>query len=130
MSNHRNGNVVLEPIPDRALTADEARDIMRQVEECVPRDVFDTKRAVTVRCFRNSIMTREFAVELYRLITDEYGIPVARFVGPTPDAAAYLTDAASDNPGSLQLHLHDGARTNSRPCKDLGEYLSAQGPRR
>lgn len=128
MSRDRTGNVVLEPLPVTALTAEEARAHMDVLEKLVTRPGFDKRAAVTVRCFRNELMTREYARELFRLITDEYGVPTARFVGPTVDGAAYLFDAAADagRPEALAVFNLDGARTGIQ-CKSLEQYLAVLG---
>lgn len=128
MSRERTGNVVLEPLPVAALTAEEARDHMTVLEALVTRPAFDKKASVTVRCFRNELMTREYARELFRLITVEYGVPKARFVGPTIEGAAHLFDAAEDagTPEALAIFNLDGARTGVQ-CKSLGQYLSIRG---
>jgi hypothetical protein len=129
MSRDRIGNVVLEPVPVRALTADEARDQMTVLESLIGRPAFGRKASVTVRCFGNELMTREYAYELFNLITGEYGVPRARFIHPTFDAASYLVDAAADagKPESLELYFADGARTSSRACRTLADYLAAAG---
>jgi hypothetical protein len=120
--------VVLEPLPATALTAEEARGHMAVLEKLVTRPGFDKKASVTVRCFRNELMTREYARELFRLITVEYGVPKARFVGPTLDGAAHLFDAATDagNPEALAVFNLDGARTGVQ-CKSLQQYLTVLG---
>lgn len=125
MSRERLGSIYLEPLPVHALTAEEARAHLAQLEVCVPRDVFATRSSLTVRCFRNEAMSREYASELFRLATEEYDVPVLRVVGPTAAAAAFLSDAAAaaGKPESLLLFTHTGARTSDRACKDLGEYL-------
>lgn len=125
MSKDRNGSIYLEPLPVHALTAEEAREHLAQLEVCVPREVFATRSSLTVRCFRNEVMSREYARELFGLATGEYGVPVVRVVGPTAVAAAFLSDAAAaaGKPESLLLFTHDGARTAGRACTDLGEYL-------
>lgn len=125
MSRDRNGSIYLEPLPAHALTADEAREHLAQLEVCVPRDAFAQKSSLTVRCFRNEVMSREYAHELFRLAVSDYGVPVLRVVGPTAVAAAFLSDAAlaAGQPESLLLFTHDGARTAGHPCRDLGEYL-------
>lgn len=125
MGRERNGSIYLEPLPEHALTAEEAREHLAQLEICVPRDVFAQKSSLTVRCFRNEVMSREYASELFQLAVNEYDVPVLRIVGPTAVAAAFLSDAASaaGRPDSLLLYTHDGARTAGSPCRDLGEYL-------
>lgn len=128
MSRDRTGNVVLEPLPVTALTADEARGHMAVLEHLVTRPAFDKKTAVTVRCFRNEVMTRDYARELFRLITVEYGVPKARFIAPTLDGAARLFDAAADagRPEALAIYTADDARTGQQ-CKTLEEYLRVLG---
>lgn len=128
MSRDRTGNVVLEPLPATAVTADEARAHMSVLENLVKREGFDKKVAVTVRCYNNELMTREYAHELFRLITVEYGVPKARFISPTLDGAAHLFDAANDagKPESLVVFTVDGARTGVH-CKSLEQYLSVLG---
>lgn len=128
MSRDRTGGVVLEPLPVTALTADEAREHMTVLEKLITRRAFDRKAAVTVRCFRNEVMTREYARELFRLITEDYGVPKARFIAPTPDGAAHLFDAAAEagKPGALAVHTEDDARTGQQ-CKTLQEYLRVLG---
>lgn len=128
MSRDRTGNAVLEPLPVTALTADEAREHMLVLEQLVTRAGFDRKVSVTVRCFRNELMTREYARELFRLITDEYGVPKARFISPTIDGAAHLFDAAADagNPDALAVFTADDARTGTR-CRSLEQYLTVLG---
>lgn len=125
MTRERNGSIYLEPLPEHALTAEEAREHLAQLEVCVPRDVFARRSSLTVRCFRNEVMSREYARELFRLAVTDYDVPVLRVVGPTAVAAAFLSDAATaaGKPESLLLFTHDGARTAGRPCRDLGEYL-------
>lgn len=129
MSSARNGNIVLEPLAEAALTADYARALMDQLEVVVPRAKIDTRQSITVQCYRNEIMTREFARELFNLITGEYGVPKARFIEPTPDGAAYLFDAAADagRPNALELRAPDGARSSGRACRSLAEYLALTG---
>lgn len=124
----RTGNVVLEPLPTTALTAGEARAHMEILERLIRREGFDRKIAVTVRCYNNEVMTREYARELFNLITVEYGVPKARFISPTLDGAAHLFDAASDagRPDALAVFTVDDARTG-RQCKTLAEYLSVLG---
>ncbi|CAH0136330.1 hypothetical protein SRABI26_00355 [Arthrobacter sp. Bi26] len=59
MSRDGAGNAVLEPLPATAVTAQEARDHMKVLEQIVTRAGFDKKIAVTVRCYNNELMTRE-----------------------------------------------------------------------
>lgn len=124
----RTGNVVLEPLPVTALTAEEARAHMAVLEKLVKREGFDKRNAVTVRCYNNELMTREYARELFRLITEEYGVPRARFISPTPDGAAHLFDAAADagRSDALAVFTVDDARTGVN-CKSLEQYLSVLG---
>ena len=61
MSRDRTGNVVLEPMPVAALTAEEARGHMAVLEKLITRPAFDRKASVTVRCYNNELMTREYA---------------------------------------------------------------------
>ncbi|WP_227471704.1 hypothetical protein [Paenarthrobacter sp. YJN-5] len=128
MSRDRTGNVVLEPLPATVVTAKEARDHMAVLEKLITREGFNKKMSVTVRCYNNELMTREYARELFHLITDEYGVPRARFVGPTLDGAAHLFDAAQDagRPEALAVFTMDDSRTGVR-CKTLEEYLGALG---
>lgn len=128
VSRDRTGTVVLEPLPPTALTAQEARDHMAVLEALVKREGFDKKIAVTVRCYNNEVMTREYARELFHLITVEYGVPKARFISPTLDGAAHLFDAANDagKPEALVVFTVDDARTGA-PCKSLAQYLSVLG---
>jgi hypothetical protein len=129
MSSARNGNIVLEPLREEALTKGDARALMDQLEIVIPRHKIDTRYSITVQCYRNEVMTREFAYELFNLITGEYGVPKARFIEPTVDGAAYLFDAAADagKPGALELRAPDGARSSGKACKTLGEYLELAG---
>ncbi|HEX9088646.1 MAG TPA: hypothetical protein VF867_14090 [Arthrobacter sp.] len=130
MSRHRNGNVVLEPPPEYALTAEEAQGRMRQLAQVVSDAKFDSINSVTVHCYRNELMTREYAEELYRLVTVERGVPRLRMIDPTPDAAAYLFDAAvaSGNPDSLEVRLSDTqGRTSHTRYGTLSDYLNAAG---
>jgi hypothetical protein len=115
-------------LPATALTAEEARGHMAVLEKLVTRPAFDKKASVTVRCYNNELMTREYARELFRLITDEYGVPKARFVGPTLDGAAHLFDAAADagKPEALAVFTMDDARTGVQ-CKSLQQYLTTLG---
>lgn len=128
MSRDRTGNVVLEPLPATALTAQEARDHMTVLEKLVTRPAFDKKASVTVRCYNNELMTREYACELFRLITVEYGVPKARFISPTLDGAAHLFDAAKDagKPEALAVFTMDDSRTGTQ-CKSLEQYLTVLG---
>jgi hypothetical protein len=128
MSRDRTGNAVLEPLPATALTAQEARDHMTVLEKLVTRPGFDKKTSITVRCYNNEVMTREYARELFRLITEEYGVPKARFISPTLDGAAHLFDAAADagKPEALAVFTVDDARTGA-PCRSLAQYLSVLG---
>jgi hypothetical protein len=128
LSRDRTGNVVLEPLPVTALTAQEARDHMAVLEALVKREGFDKKIAVTVRCYNNEVMTREYARELFHLITVEYGVPKARFISPTLDGAAHLFDAANDagKPEALAVFTVDDARTGVL-CKSLQQYLRVLG---
>jgi hypothetical protein len=61
VSRDRTGNVVLEPLPATALSAQEARDHMAVLEKPVTRPAFDKKASITVRCYNNELMTREYA---------------------------------------------------------------------
>lgn len=130
MSRHRNGNVVLEPPPAYALTAEEAQGRMVQLSQVVSDAKFASINSVTVHCYRNELMTREYAEELYRLVTVVRGVPCLRMIDPTPDAAAYLFDAAtaSGNPDSLEVRPSDnqGRSTRSR-YETLTDYLHAAG---
>lgn len=127
MSHTRNGNIVLEPLPRHALTAAEARAAMEHLAECVTPAKFGTTATVTVRCFRNELMTREYAQSLYQLVTGEYGVPRIRVVDPTPDAAAYFFDLSADAPESVDVLSSDGAgRTRQSRFKSLGEYLGLE----
>ena len=85
MFHTRNGNIVLEPLPRHALTAAEARRAMEHLAECVTSAKLDATATVTIRCFRNELMTREYAKSLYGLITKECGLPRLRVVDPTPE---------------------------------------------
>lgn len=128
MSSPRNGNVVIEPPPVHALTAAEAQAHMRQLAICVSPEKFATTLSVTAHCWRNELMTREYAEELYRLVTQDYGVPRLRVIDPTPDAASYLFEAAraAGNPGSLEVRMSDNiGRTSHKRFETLGEYLSA-----
>lgn len=128
MSSQRNGNVVLEPPPVHALTAEEAQAHMRQLSVVVSQDKFSTTSSVTAHCWRNELMTREYAEELYRQVTVEYGVPRLRVIDPTPDAAAYLFEAAraTGKPESLEVRISDtSGRTSRTKFKTLGEYLAA-----
>lgn len=129
MSSARNGNIVLEPLREAALTKEYARALMDQLEVVIPRSKIDTHQSITVHCYRNEIMTREFAYELFNLITGEYGVPRARFMEPTVDGAAYLFDAAADagRPDALELRAPDRARSSGKACKTLAEYLELTG---
>lgn len=129
MSSARNGNIVLEPLAAAALTKADARALMDQLEVVIPREKIDTRQSITVHCYRNRIMTREFAYELFNLITGEYGVPKARFLEPTVDGAAHLFDAAADagRPEALELRAPDGARASGKTCKTLAEYLELTG---
>lgn len=127
MSHTRNGNIVLEPLPRHALTAEEARAAMDHLAECVTPAKFDATATVTVRCFRNELMTREYARALYDLITREYGVPRLRVVDPTPDAAAYFFDLSADDPQSVDILSGDGSgRTRQAKFETLGEYLGVK----
>lgn len=128
MSRDRIGNVVLEPLPEAALTAQEAREHMSVLESLITRPAFDKKASVTVQCFRNEFMSREYARELLKLIIVDYGVPKARFIAPPLEAAGHLFDAAEDAPGSgsLIVYTQDQARTGTA-CKSLSEYASALG---
>lgn len=129
MSRERHGNVGVEPLPETALTAQEARDLMKTLENVVGgRAGFATKGSVTVRCWRNQEMSEEYARELYRLITEEYGVPLARFISPTPEGAGYLFAAAAEagRPESLRIFGDDGARTGQRYDR-LEDYQWACG---
>lgn len=128
MSSQRNGNVVLEPPPVHALTAEEAQAHMRQLSIVVSKEKFGTTSSVTAHCWRNELMTREYAEELYRQVTVEYGVPRLRVIDPTPDAAAYLFEAAkaTGKPESLEVRISDtSGRTSRTKFKTLGEYLAA-----
>jgi hypothetical protein len=128
MSRHRNGNVVLEPPPVHALTAEEAQAHMRQLSVCVSEAKFATTSSITAHCWRNQLMTREYAEELFRLVTNDYGVPRLRVIDPTHDAAAYLFEAAhaAGRPESLEVRISDASgRTAHTRFATLGEYLSA-----
>lgn len=130
MSRHRNGNVVLEPPPAYALTAEEAQGRMVQLSQVVSDEKFASINSVTVRCYRNELMTREYAEELYRLVTVVRGVPRLRIIDPTADAASYLFDAAlaSGNPDSLEVRLSDNlGRTSRTSYATLADYLNAGG---
>lgn len=128
MIRDRIGNAVLEPLPATVLTAEEARRHMAVLEKLVTRQGFDKKSAITVRCYNNEVMTREYARELFHLITVEYGVPEARFISPTLDGAAHLFDAANDagRPEALAVFTVDDARTGTH-CKSLAQYLRVLG---
>jgi hypothetical protein len=128
VSRDRTGNVVLEPLPVTALTAEDARSHMAVLEKLLTRPAFDKKIAVTVRCYNNEVMTREYARELFRLITVEYGVPKARFISPTLDGAAHLFAAAADagKPEALAVFTAEDARTGPQ-CETLQEYLRVLG---
>lgn len=127
MKRERTGNVVLEPLQASVISAEEARERMKVLESLVTRPGFDKKTAVTVPCFRNEFMGREFARELFRLITVDYGVPKARFISPTLEGAGHLFDAAEDIPGgTLIVYTQDQARTGT-PCRSLAEYATALG---
>ncbi|MET4144111.1 hypothetical protein [Arthrobacter sp. UYCo732] len=128
LSREKTGNVVLEPLRATALTAEEARENMTDLEKLVTRDGLGKKASVTVRCYNNEVMTREYAREIFRLITVEYGVPKARFISPTLDGAAHLFDAANDagRSDALAVFTVDGARTGVH-CKSLEQYLSVLG---
>lgn len=128
MPRQRNGNVVIEPPPVHALTAEEAQAHMRQLAICVSEEKFAGTVSVTAHCWRNELMTREYAEELYRLVTVDYGVPRLRVIDPTPDAAAYLFEAASaaGKPESLEVRISDSiGRTSHDRFATLGEYLRA-----
>ncbi|ACL42440.1 hypothetical protein Achl_4489 (plasmid) [Pseudarthrobacter chlorophenolicus A6] len=101
---------------------------MAVLEHVVTRAGFDKKVAVTVRCYNNEVMTREYAREIFQLITGEYGVPKARFISPTLDGAAHLFDAANDagRPEALRVFTVDDARTGVE-CRTLEQYLGALG---
>lgn len=127
MNRERTGNVVLEPLRETAITADEAREQMKVLEALITRPAFDRKSAVTVPCFRNEFMSRDFAREIFKLITVDYGVPKARFISPTLEGAGHLFDAAQDLPGgTLIVYTQDQARTG-KACKSLAEYATALG---
>ena len=92
------------------------------------RQGLDKKFSVMARCYNNEVMTREYAPELFHLITVEYGIPRARFISPTLDGAAHLFDAANDagKDDALTVFTVDGARTGTK-CRSLQQYLTAVG---
>lgn len=128
MSSQRNGNVVLEPLPVHALTAEEAKAHMRQLSVVVSEAKFATTSSVTAHCWRNELTTRAYAEELYRLVTVDYGVPRLRVIDPTPDAAAYLFEAAAaaGKPQSLEVRMSDiSGRTSRTKFATLGEYLNA-----
>ena len=128
MSRERTGNVVLEPLPAAALTADEARGHLKVLEALVTRPAFDRKASVTARCWRNEVMSREYARELFSLVTGEYGVPTLRAVSPTLEGAAHLFDAAADagRPGAVVVFTEDHGRTG-RACRTLEEYARVLG---
>lgn len=126
MNRERTGNVVLEPLRETAITAREAQDQMKVLEALVTRQGLDRKASVTVPCFRNEFMGREFARELFKLITVDYGVPKARFISPTLEGAGHLFDAAEDLGGTLIVYTQDQARTG-KACKSLSEYATALG---
>ena len=125
----RQGNIVLEPLDQKAATVEDARDLLERAEQCAPRSVFAQRSTVTVRCFRNDLMTRAFADELYRLVTEEYDVPVLRVIGPTPSGADHLLSAAdaAGRPGSVLVFTHDGARTGTAPAQSLDDYIRTIG---
>lgn len=128
MSRQRNGNVVIEPPPVHALTAEEARAHMQQLAICVSEEKFASTLSVTAHCWRNELMTREYVDELYRLVTGEYGVPRLRVIDPTPDAASYLFEAAraAGKPDSIEVRISDNiGRTSHKRFATLGEYLNA-----
>jgi hypothetical protein len=127
MKKERTGNVVLEPLRETVISAAEAKEQMKVLEGLITRPAFDRKSAVTVPCFRNEFMGRDFARELFKLITVDYGVPKARFISPTLEGAGHLFDAAEDLPGgTLIVYTQDQARTGI-PCKSLAEYAEALG---
>jgi hypothetical protein len=127
MTRDRKGNVVLEPLRETAITAQEAQEQMKVLEALITRPAFDKKVSVTVPCFRNEFMGREFARELFKLITVDYGVPKARFISPTLEGAGHLFDAAEDiGGGTLIVFTQDQARTG-KACRSLAEYATALG---
>jgi hypothetical protein len=127
MTRDRKGNVVLEPLRETAITAQEAQEQMKVLEALITRPAFDKKVSVTVPCFRNEFMGREFARELFKLITVDYGVPKARFISPTLEGAGHLFDAAEDiGGGTVIVFTQDQARTG-KACRSLAEYATALG---
>ncbi|MBG0739044.1 hypothetical protein IV500_06470 [Paeniglutamicibacter antarcticus] len=102
---------------------------MAVLESLVSRPVFDRKAAVTARCFRNVFMSRDYAKELYNLVTGEYGVPLLRVVSPTLDGAAHLFDAAVDagRPKSVVVYSADEAGRTGKPCRSLEDYARELG---
>jgi hypothetical protein len=128
MSRDRTGNVVLEPLPAAALTAREAQEHMKVLEALVTRPGFNKKASVTARCWQNEVMSREYARELFNLVTVTYGVPVLRAVSPTLEGAAHLFDAAADagRPTAIVVFTEDQGRTGTA-CKTLEEYARVLG---
>lgn len=129
MSRERTGNVVLEPIPATALTAAQAKEHMDVLEALITRPAFDRKASVTARCFRNELMTRDYAKALVNLVTDEYKVPLLRVVSPTLDGAAHLFDAAADagRPGAVIVFSEDERGRTGKACRNLGDYATELG---
>lgn len=124
----RNANVVLEPPNAYAVTAEEAQRHMGQLAQVVSDARFEEVCSVTVHCYRNEIMTREYIDELYRLVTVGRGVPKLRVIDPTPDAASYLFDAAkaAGAPESVELRVSDSiGRTSHTKFPTLTDYLKA-----
>lgn len=127
MNRDRTGNVVLEPLPEAVIGAEEAQKHMKVLESLITRPAFDKKASVTVQCYRNEFMSREYAREIVKLITVDYGVPTARFISPTLEAAGHLFDAAEDTgAGTLIVYSQDQARTGTA-CKTLAEYARVLG---
>lgn len=124
---HRTGTMVLEPIRELADTAHEARWYVRHLLEPQGRAETATRRqSITVRCWRNTGMTREFAEELHHQCTVVLGVPQMRIIDPDADAATHFFDIAARHPaGTVTIHSSDGHRVNRSASPDLETYLRA-----
>lgn len=84
---------------------------------------------MTARCFRNEVMSRDYAKWLFQLVTGEFGVPLLRVVSPTLDGAAHPPDAAhaADRLAAVLVFSADESGRTGKACISRSEEARELG---
>lgn len=85
--------------------------------------------AVTARCFRNEVVSRDYAREQFQLVTGVYGVPLLRVVSPTLGGArAPVRRSSRRSPARcLLVFSADESGRTGKACRSLSGYARELG---